>query len=116
MIGIGFGSICGLIFFGKRNFKICWVDREDERWWFFVVRLLVTLLICGVVMLPYLLLSIDSISNIYVLMIIKTLIPTFAAGFILFCGLLEHIFLRMKVLRFKENQLDQFSESVVNDG
>ena len=63
-----------------------------------MARLVLTLLIMGVILLPYLLLSTDSISNIYVLMLFKTLIPTFAAGFVLYCGLLEWLFLQLKVL------------------
>ena len=49
-------------------------------------------------MLPYLFLSSKQISNTYVLMILKTLVPTFAAGFVLFCGFFDWLFIKYKLL------------------
>ena len=37
-------------------------------------------------------------------MIFKTLLPTFAVGFLLFCGLFEYIFVKMTVLKIEDNR------------
>lgn len=79
------------------------------------MRILITLIICGVVLLPYILLTPESISNIYVLMILKTLVPTFAAGFLLYCGLLEYIFVHMKILEVEEPFNDPLLAPVTQD-
>jgi len=71
----------------------------------------VTLLLCGIVLLPYVLLTPEVISNIYLLMLLKTLIPTFAAGFLIFCGLLEYIFQMMGALEIEE----QFHDPLLDE-
>ena len=48
-------------------------------------------------------------------MVFKTLIPTFVAGFLLYCGLLEHIFIKIKVLSFEESWNDPLEESSIAD-
>ena len=122
MIGLGFGALFGVIYFGKRmnavpeagseSIQYGNVVIEGQKWWKPLLRLIVTLLIVGVVLLPYLLLTAKTIANIYVLMVFKTLIPTFAAGFVLYCGLLEYLFVKMKLL-----DLDTGSNTVgsIND-
>ena len=37
-------------------------------------------------------------------MVLKTLLPTFVVGFLLFCGLFEYIFVRMTVLHIEDNR------------
>lgn len=108
MIGIGFGAFFGLTFFGTKNAKLCHTDVEDELWWKPLARIGITSIICGVVMLPYLLLTGQTISNIYLLMIFKTLLPTFAAGFLLFCGLFEHIFRKLDILKIESVSMHPF--------
>ena len=113
IIGLGFGAYFGIIFFAKRNPNSGTPNVQGEAWWKPVVRILITGLICGVVLLPYLLLKPDTISNIYVLMIFKTFLPTFATGFLLFCGLLEYIFVKIKALEIEDNFHDPFSAGAV---
>lgn len=62
------------------------------------MRVLLTMMIAGVVLLPYLLLTPDQIPNIYWLMVCKSLLPTFIAGFLIFCGLLELLFIKIQLL------------------
>ena len=92
MIGIGFGAFFGIVFYAKRNPNPGKPKVKGEAYWKPIVRILIILVICGIVLLPYFLLNLDNVSNIYVLMVFKTLLPTFAVGFLLFCGLFEYIF------------------------
>ena len=48
-------------------------------------------------------------------MIVKTLVPTFAAGFLLYCGLLEYIFVHMKILEIEEPFNDPLLAPVTQD-
>ena len=115
MIGIGFGAYFGILFFAKRNKLTGTPIVKGEAWWKPVLRTLITLLLVGIVLLPFFLLTVETISNIYVLMIFKTLLPTFAAGFLLFCGALEYIFVHMKILEIEEQYYDPLLDPVLPD-
>ena len=64
------------------------------------MRALMAGAICAPVMLPFFLLSAKEISNVYALMVLKMFLPTFAASFLLYCGLFEYIFVKIEVLSF----------------
>ena len=102
IVGIGFGAYLGVII----HAKLCpgMMMREvisDERWWSMpLLRCLVGLLIC----LPFLalyLLTASQISNVYLLALMKTFVPTFVSGFIVF-GLLDHVCESIGILKFSE--------------
>ena len=65
-------------------------------------------------MLPFLFLGFDQISNSYVLMVCKSLLPTFAAGFVIFCGLFDYIFVKMNLLEFEEYYVNPLENSSTN--
>ena len=93
MIGIGFGAFFGIVFYAKiKNPNPGKPKVKGEAYWKPIVRILIILGICGIVLLPYFFLNLETISNIYVLMVFKTFLPTFAVGFLLFCGFFEYIF------------------------
>ena len=82
-IGFSFGSYFGCIPFGYQSTRIFEKTLKDETKCRAILRLLVT----GVLCIPVLLLgtlSGDQIGNIYVLMVLKSLIPTFGCGWIIF--------------------------------
>ena len=56
MIGIGFGAYFGIICFAIRNPTPGTPKVKGEPCWKPIVRILITLIFCGVVLLPYLLL------------------------------------------------------------
>ena len=60
------------------------------------------ILLAGVILLPYFLFTQNTIDNQFVLMLVKTLIPTYAAGFTLYSGALEIIFMKMDLLNVIE--------------
>ena len=108
IIGIGFGAYFGMVFFSFRNRQETRAVVTGEAIWKPFVRLLVILVVCGIVLLPYVFLTEDQIANTYVLMVFKTLLPTFAAGFLLFCGLFEYLFAKMNVLEIEEVHPQKF--------
>jgi len=57
MVGVGFGAFSGLIFFGKYGSQMRDIKVAGEPFWKPILRVLLTLLIAGVVLLPYLLLG-----------------------------------------------------------
>ena len=59
---------------------------------------MIGLVIMIIFMLPYLLLSTDQIANVYGLMVCKAFLPLFVTFFLLFCGLLEQVYLKLQVL------------------
>ena len=116
MVGLGFGAYFGMVFFGKHMKPeiLSHVDMKDQGWWRPIARLAIVLLLCGIVGLPYLLLSKKAISNIYVLMTFKTLLPSFAAGFLLYCGLFEKIFLRYNLLKLDQEKVEMSESEKAN--
>ena len=99
VMGFVFGCYFGVLFFGMRMSHLANVEVKNEAWWKPIFRILITIVICAIPLLPYHFLTPDVISNIYVLMICKTLVPTFIAGFLLYCGLLELIFMKLNLLK-----------------
>ena len=82
-IGFSFGGYFGCIPFGYQSARIFTKTLTDETKCRAILRLLVT----GVLCIPVLLLGLiggDQIGNVYVLMVLKSLIPTFGVGWIIF--------------------------------
>ena len=99
MIGLGFGGTFGLIMFGKKNYEHWNVSANEIVWWKRVLTTLAILSVCGIIMLPFLLIKTDTIGNIYVTMILKSFLPTFGAGFFLLSGICEHILIKIDWLK-----------------
>ena len=114
MVCIGFGAYFGIVFYGHRTKgRVGKPLVKGEPWYHPLARFCIALLITAVLMLPYLLLTSDHISNTYILMIFKTLLPTFIVGFVLFCGLLDHIFEKLRILKFEEYTPDPLDSQVI---
>lgn len=95
-MGIGFGGYYGLIvqsakFDGMRHY----LQPEEKTVLKIIGRIFTAILICAPIMTLYLL-STSQIPNVYLLMLVKTLIPTTVAGMLLF-GFSDEVSLRLRL-------------------
>ena len=115
MVSLGFGSTFGLILFGAKNNEYWCVTAKDVAWWKRLLTILAILVVCGVIMLPFIFIKTDTIGNIYVTMLLKSFLPTFGVGFFLFSGVCEHLLVKMEWLNICSDQDEEpFGGSVVN--
>ena len=100
-----------MVYFGKRSVKYCYVDVSGLPWWKALLRVLVALPPVIVICLPFLLVPVDSM-NIYVCMFFKSMLPTLAFGFFIFCGALEWMYLKLNLIKIKEMPQEAYAGSV----
>ena len=100
-IGFCFGCYFGLILAAKMWPNIHRGVLKNETLWKPVVRIMISALMMLPFGLVFLLLKPEHIENVYMLMIIKVLIPTFAMGFILF-GISDRVNMKLNLLQVTE--------------
>ena len=101
---VGFGSYFGLILHARFYPLLTTFTLTDEKAWKPLVRLLVAALLCAPLGILYLTMSADVISNVYVLMVLKTFLPCFGGGFILF-GVQDVVNMKLGLLKFEEGDI-----------
>ena len=103
---MGFGAIFGLIVFGACNYEYANVSASEIAWWKRILTIIGIVLICGIIMLPGVLIDQDTIGNIYLTMILKTFLPTFLACLFLFSGVCERILVKINWLKINQDDKD----------
>ena len=112
-LGFSFGCYFGLLFHASKWPCMHVAELMNEARWKPFVRLAVTGGMCLPVLSLYLL-STNQISNVYVLMIFKTFLPTLISGFIIF-GLGDAVNIKLKLLKFRTGLHDPLIEHDSDD-
>ena len=100
LVGFGFGSYLGLLFHARMFPGLMLRKATSEKRWYTwpLLRVIFGLIICAPILSLYLLKP-EQISNVYVLSLFKTFVPTMASSFIIF-GTLDWICIKLKLLTF----------------
>ena len=102
IIGIGFGAYLGAVCHARWHPGMMTRRLVDnEPLYKPLLRVLLGICICIPVMALYLVTS-EQIANVYVLSLMKTFLPTFTSGFLVF-GVHDHLCEKIGLLRFKED-------------
>ena len=102
VIGIGFGAYLGVIYHAKYCPGFMGRELAKKETWYTqpLLRVLLGFALCFPFMTPYLLTT-EQISNIYVLALFKTFLPTFCGGIVVF-GPLDQLSHKLHLLKFQE--------------
>ena len=109
IVGVGFGSYLGILFHSRIHPGLLLKETSSERHWYKwpLLRVLLAIVICSPL---YALtrLKPQHISNVYMLALLKTFVPTLVSGFICF-GVLDWVCIKLNILTFvkKEDAEDE---------